>query len=577
MSERKNFGSLSEVLDIPDLIGLQLDSFGHFLQKDSAPSKRKNKGLHEVLREIFPVESFDGQLILNYASYKLGEPKASVIDCIKDGQTYCAPLHVDFTLENKGEKLTETVFFGDIPLMTERGTFVVNGAERVVISQLHRSPGICYETSRHSSGRTLYSFRIIPDRGSWMEVQFDINDLIYIFLDRRRRRRKFLITTLLRAIGYESNEDMLSQVYKIENAKLSKLLNLKDEELAGCYSVEEVSDSSGNVIIEELTGLDPDHLKALSLANKKSLKVVYVHGADYLIQCLRKDPTRNQEEALKEVYRRMRPGDPPNINNAKQLLNRLFFDVRRYDLGTVGRFKLNQKLNLDAPADLRVLRKEDLMEATKGLMELRHRGRSPDDIDHLGSRRVRTVGELLQNQCRVGMIRTERLIRERMTLLGSDESAVTPGKLINPKAFAGVVRDFFARHQLSQFMDQTNPLSELTNKRRLSALGPGGLSRERAGFEVRDVHPSHYGRVCPIETPEGPNIGLISSMSLFARINGYGFLETPYRVVRKGKVSDEIEYLTADKEEEYVIAQANAPLDEKGDGRWARCSRRPAA
>ena len=390
--------------------------------------------------------------------------------------------------------------------MTDRGTFVINGAERVIISQLHRSPGICFEKSRHSSGRTLYSFRIIPDRGSWMEVQFDVNDLIYIYLDRRRRRRKFLITTFLRAVGYETNREILDSAYDVGEHTVASLL--KEKSLSDFYFVDDVVDKSDIVLVEELTQLNESHLKVLQDADVKKVTLAHIpEGNNYLITCLERDPARTQEEALKEIYRRMRPGDPPSVNNAKQLLKRLFFDIKRYDLGAVGRYKINEKLDMDFPLTDRILLKEDLMGATKYLMNLRNTGGQTDDIDHLGSRRVRTVGELLQNHCRVGLLRTERLIRERMTLLNADETNITPNKLVNPKAFAGVVRDFFARNQLSQFMDQTNPLSELTNKRRLSALGPGGLSRERAGFEVRDVHSSHYGRICPIETPEGPNIG----------------------------------------------------------------------
>ncbi|OGV45155.1 MAG: DNA-directed RNA polymerase subunit beta, partial [Lentisphaerae bacterium GWF2_44_16] len=563
MPERVNFGNLHDVLEIPDLVGIQIDSYKSFLQKQFGPEKRENQGLQEVFNEVFPIESFDKQLVIEFASYSVGDPKAEIVDCIKDGNTYSAPLHVELVLKNKGAGVSEKVYFGEIPMMTDRGTFVINGAERVIISQLHRSPGICFEKARHSSGRTLYSFRIIPDRGSWMEVQFDINDLIYIYLDRRRRRRKFLITTFLRAIGYETNEEMLSAAYKVGSYTVASLL--KEKELATFYTVDNVLSKDGAIIIEECTFLTEANLKALQDAGIQKVTLAHIpDGDNYLITCLQRDPARTQEEALKEIYRRMRPGDPPSVNNAKQLLKRLFFDIKRYDLGAVGRFKINEKLGINIPAEDRTLMKEDLLEATKYLLRLRNTGGQTDDIDHLGSRRVRTVGELLQNHCRVGLLRTERLVRERMTLLSAEDASITPSKLVNPKAFAGVIRDFFARNQLSQFMDQTNPLSELTNKRRLSALGPGGLSRERAGFEVRDVHSSHYGRICPIETPEGPNIGLISSMSLYSVTNNYGFLETPYRKVEKGIVTSKIDYLSADKEEEFVIAQANAPIDDKG-------------
>ncbi|MDD5697036.1 MAG: DNA-directed RNA polymerase subunit beta [Victivallaceae bacterium] len=560
MTERISFGNLQEVLAIPDLIGVQVNSYNNFLQKDIPPKERANIGLLEIFNEIFPIESFDKQVVLEFVDYSLGTPKSKFTECVKDGNTYSAPLYVDFLLKNNGTEIPERIYMGEIPIMTPQGTFVINGAERVIISQLHRSPGICYECGKHTSGKTLYSYRIIPDRGSWMEVQFDINDYIYIYLDRRRRRRKFLITTFLRAIGFETNKEILSQAFTVRAYSVASLL--KQKNLADFYTVDDITNEDDVVVIEELVQLNETHLKTLQEADIKRIELVHApEYGHYLINCLRRDPARTGEEALKEIYRRMRPGDPPNINNARQLIKRLFFDLKRYDLGVVGRYKLNEKLNLDQPLTTRVLTKYDLMAATMGLIRLNHTGGKVDDIDHLGNRRVRTVGELLQNHCRAGLRRTERLISERMSLLNAEDTNITPGKLVNPKAFAGVVRDFFARNQLSQFMDQTNPLSELTNKRRLSALGPGGLSRDRAGFEVRDVHSSHYGRICPIETPEGPNIGLISSMSLYARINEFGFLETPYRKVNNCQVSDEVQYLSADQEEKFVIAQANAPLD----------------
>ena len=560
MTERISFGNLQEVLEIPDLIGVQINSYNDFLQKDILSEKREDKGLLEIFNEIFPIESFDKQVVLEFVDYSLGTPKYRFTECVKDGNTYSAPLYVDFLLKNNGTEIPERIYMGEIPIMTPQGTFVINGAERVIISQLHRSPGLCYESSKHTSGKTLYSYRIIPDRGSWMEVQFDINDYIYIYLDRRRRRRKFLITTFLRAIGFETNKDILSQVFEVKKHSISSLLKQKD--LSDFYTIDDITNEDDVVILEELIQLNETHLKELQDSGIKRIELVNApEYGYYFINCLRRDPSRNGDEALKEIYRRMRPGDPPNINNAKQLIQRLFFDLKRYDLGLVGRHKLNEKLGLDLPLTTRVLTKYDLMSATEGLIKLCHTGGRVDDIDHLGNRRVRTVGELLQNHCRAGLRRTERLISERMSLLNAEDSNITPSKLVNPKAFAGVVRDFFARNQLSQFMDQTNPLSELTNKRRLSALGPGGLSRERAGFEVRDVHTSHYGRICPIETPEGPNIGLISSMSLYSRINAFGFLETPYRKVKDCSVSDEVDYLSADQEEKFVIAQANAPLN----------------
>lgn len=562
MPERVNFGKLEEVLEIPDLIGVQLDSYKSFLQLDVPPEKRINQGLQEVFNELFPIENYDKSVSLEFVSYTIGEPKKRIVDCIKDGDSYSAPLHVTFKLKCKDSVTSDDVYLGEIPMMTPAGSFVINGAERVIISQLHRSPGICFEKQRHSSGRMLYSYRIIPDRGSWMEVMFDINYLIYIYLDRRRRRRKFLITTFLRAIGYDTDRDIVQAAYGIVKKTPKELLKVDD--LSSYYTFEDVLSPEGDRLVEPFVPLEETHLKSLIENGVKNVELTYVpNGNAYLLKCLEKDPAKTPDDALKEIYRRLRPGDPPSIPNAKGLLKKYFFDAHRYDLGAVGRFKLNERLHLDIPATERILYKEDLMEATKMLMDLCNRGGQTDDIDHLGARRVRPVGELLQNQCRVGLMRTDRLIREKMSLMNSDESAMVPSKLVNTKAFISAVRDFFARNQLSQFMDQTNPLSELTNKRRLSALGPGGLSRDRAGFEVRDVHSSHYGRICPIETPEGPNIGLISSMSLYSKINHFGFMETPYLRVENGQVTSKIDYLTADKEEQFVIAQANAPLDSK--------------
>ncbi len=568
MAERINYGKLREVLDMPDLIGVQVDSFKDFLQLNVAPEKRQRKGLQEVFREIFPIESFDQQISVDFVSYRFAEPKIDPIDCIKDGGSYTMGLHATLVLNIKGKKIEEEVFFGDFPMMTDRGTFIINGAERVIVSQLHRSPGICFEKTRHSSGRSIYSYRIIPDRGSWIEVQFDINDLIFIYLDKRRRRRKFLITTFLRAIGYDNTKELVSSVYDTRSYGVADLLKMDEDKLKRLYLVESPvkGDHDEAEHLQPFEALSSQKVKKISECAVKEVSLAKVEeGMEAFMLCLSRDSTSSEEEALKEVYRRMRPGDPPSLPNAKTLIKRLFFDERRYDLGEVGRFKLNQRLGHSLPSSLRILDKRDLLEATKFLIKLKALAGMADDIDHLGNRRVRTVGELIQNQCRVGLVRMERHIREKMTLLGTDETVITPNKMVNPKSFMSVIKDFFARSQLSQFMDQTNPLSETTNKRRLSALGPGGLNRERAGFEVRDVHTSHYGRVCPIETPEGPNIGLISSLSLYARCNKFGFLETPYRKVENGVVTDKIDYLTADEEEKFMIAQANAPLNLKDE------------
>src|SRR5438309_1890689 len=461
-TERINFGRIKEIIVPPNLIELQTNSYREFLQADQPPSRRKNLGLQAVFTEVFPIESYDGKCVLDFHSYEIGEPKLDWLECLREGLTYGAPLYVTFLLkEEKGTK-EEKVFMGELPLMTPQGTFVINGAERVIVSQLHRSPGLAFEATQHPNGKMLHSFRIIPDRGSWYEAQFDTSDMLYVYLDRKKRRRKFLTTTFFRALSF------------------------LDEE--------------------------------------------------------KKESDKNKEKGTDADILRM-----------------------FYDLGRVGRYKINQKLGIKDDTDSRILTKEDLIAATKYLLRLKKNEGSLDDIDHLGSRRIRTVGELLANQCRVGLARTERLVKERMTLFDQGVEAMTPQKLINPKALSAVVRDFFGRSQLSQFMDQINPLAELTHKRRLSALGPGGLSRDRAGFEVRDVHPSHYGRICPVETPEGPNIGLIASLATFARVNDFGFIETPYRKVEKGRVTGHIDYLTADREEAFIVAQANAPIDDRGN------------
>jgi DNA-directed RNA polymerase subunit beta len=561
MSERIYFGKIKEAVEPPNLIEVQLNSYVEFLQKDVPPSKRKNVGLQAVFKEVFPIQSYDDKVVLDFASYDIGDPKMSALDCQREGQTFSAPLHVTFQLKDEKGTKEEKVYMGEIPLMTPQGTFVINGAERVVVSQLHRSPGIAFESSIHLNGKVLYSFRIIPDRGSWLEVQFDTNDLLYIYLDRRKRRRKFLATTFLRAIGYGSDEAIIKVFYQIE--KLSLKATIDEEQLNTKVLIADVRDGEITVAraFEPLTKATIQQVLSLGITE---VDVVDTKDDDTIIKSIKKDPAHDEEEALRDIYRRLRPGDPPTIPNARGLLRRLFFDPKKYDLGRVGRYKINQKLSIEVDLSERTLTTADFIGAMKYLVNLRKGEGLLDDIDHLGSRRVRTVGELLANQCRVGLARTERLVKERMTLFDVNIDGMTPQKLINPKALSAVIRDFFGRSQLSQFMDQTNPLAELTHKRRLSALGPGGLSRDRAGFEVRDVHPSHYGRICPIETPEGPNIGLISSMSTFARINEFGFIETPYRRVVEGRVTQHIDYLTADREESYVVAQANAPIDKNG-------------
>jgi len=568
MVDRISFGKLTDVVELPDLIEIQTRSYHEFLQMDTAPNKRRTVGLQAVFKEVFPIESYDGNCTLDFVKYEVTPPKQLPFVSLKEGESHTAALHVTFRLKNQAEVREETVFMGEVPLITEQGTFIVNGAERVIVSQLHRSPGLCFEQTVHANGTLLHSFRIIPDRGSWVEVQFDTADLLNIYLDRKKRRRKFLATTFLRALGYGSDEELLSLFYTFEKLDVAKA---KSDQLENrVVKTDIVDEDSQSILVKKFEPVTKDLLKQLQAAGIKKLDVVNVSWDEgLLLKSVRKDPSDNADDALKEIYHKLRPGDPPTTSNARQLLKRIFFDPRRYDLGRVGRYKIQQKLGLDPKNESRVLEKEDFVAAVKYLINLRRGEGTIDDIDHLGSRRIRTVGELVENQCRVGLARTERLVRERMTVFDQQAEKLTPQKLINPKALAAVIRDFFGRSQLSQFMDQTNPLAELTHKRRLSALGPGGLSRERAGFEVRDVHSSHYGRICPIETPEGPNIGLISSLSMYARVNEFGFIETPYRRVVKGKVSTTIiDYLTADQEENYVIAQANAPLNE--DGSFAR-------
>ena len=567
-AERKVFGKLQGMAETPpDLIEIQTKSYQEFLQPDIPHSKRENKGLQAIFKEIFPVQSYDGRYSLEFVSYDLDAPQKSYLQALMDGETYSRPLRANFRLRDGEDVREEEVFLGDMPVMTPDGAFVVNGAERVIVSQLHRSPGISTERQVHANGQPLLSVRIIPDRGSWIEVMFDTNDVMWCFMDQRRRRRKFYATTLLRAFGYGSDEQLMNLFYDFKTLPTSTKYSDRDLRLL-VMKGDLVDADSQAVLARRYDPVTPAMMEQIAAAGFEEVEVVDVSVDNgTLIKTLREDAKagiHNEEDALKEIYRRMRPGDPPTATNSKQMIHRLFFELAHYDLGYVGRHKINKKLGLTGKVDenLRTLHESgiDVIEAIRLLLKIYVGKEQVDDIDHLGNRRVRTTGELLENQCRVGLARTERLIRERMTIHDPNSGSLTPSRLVNSKTFSAVVSDFFARSQLSQFMDQTNPLSALAHKRRLSALGPGGLSRERAGFEVRDVHPSHYGRICPIETPEGPNIGLISSLGIYARINRFGFIETPYRKVIGGKVTDEVEYLPADSEEQYVIAQANAPL-----------------
>ncbi len=576
---RVSFKEREEIIDLPSLIEVQIKSFRQFLQADKLPHERENIGLEEVFREIFPIKSYDEKTVLEYLSYNLGVPKYTPEECIKRGITYNVTLKVKFRLTDETGIKEEEVYMGTIPVMTEMGTFVINGAERVIVSQLHRSPGISFEQERHPKGNIIYSFRIIPYRGSWLEGAFDINDLIYIYVDRKKRRRKVLATAFIRTLGYSTDSDILEEFFSTVRVKIKSDKDFT--KLVGKILAEDVVDEESGVVFGKASEkLTTAMLKRMLDAQVPAVKVT--EDADEtspIIKMLAKDPTDSYESALKDFYRKIRPGEPATLSNARSAIMRLFFDPKRYNLGRVGRYKLNRKLGLetsDEELNMVTLKKEDVINAIKYLIRLRkgEEGASVDDIDHLGNRRVRSVGELIQNQCRIGLSRMEKIIKERINLFDFASDTLTPGKIISAKGLAGVLKDFFGRSQLSQFMDQTNPIAELTHKRRLSSLGPGGLNRERAGFEVRDVHPSHYGRICPIETPEGPNIGLITSLSSFAKINEFGFIETPYRMVREGVVTDEIEYMTADQEENCVIAQASAPLDEfnmfKESTCWAR-------
>ena len=568
-AERKVFGKLQGMAETPpDLITIQTKSYDDFLQADVPPAKRENKGLQAIFKEIFPVVSYEGRYNLDFVSYTLQPAKKPYLQALMDGETYSRPLYATFRLKDNEDIREEEVFLGDMPVMTPDGAFVVNGAERVIVSQLHRSPGISTERQVHANGQPLLSVRIIPDRGSWIEVMFDTNNIMWCFMDQRRRRRKFYATTLLRAFGYGSDEQLMNLFYDFKRLPTGRKYTEKD--LRQLVMKDDLVDGDSQAVIaRRYDPVTPAMMEQIAAAGIPEVEVVDVSVDNgTLIVTLREDAKagiHNEEDALKEIYKRMRPGDPPTATNSKQMINRLFFDLSHYDLGYVGRHKINKKLGLTGKVDenLRTLHESgiDVIEAIRLLLKIFVGKDTVDDIDHLGNRRIRTTGELLENQCRVGLARTERLIRERMTVHDPESSgSLSPSRLVNSKTFSAVVQDFFARSQLSQFMDQTNPLSALAHKRRLSALGPGGLSRERAGFEVRDVHPSHYGRICPIETPEGPNIGLISSLGIYARVNRFGFIETPYRKVIGGKVTDEVEYLPADTEEQFVIAQANAPL-----------------
>ncbi len=620
---RKVFGKGIEVAVMPNLIEVQKESYDQFLQVKEPAGGRVNEGLQAVFKSVFPITDFSGQAVIEFVRYEFEQPKFDVDECQQRGMTFAAPFKVTLRLivfeidpdtQAKSVKdiKEQDVYMGDIPLMTSNGTFVVNGTERVIVSQMHRSPGVFFDHDKgksHSSGKLLFAARIIPYRGSWLDFEFDPKDIVFARID---RRRKLAITTLLYALGMDS-EEILHQFYDsveythtkdgwktpfvvdrykgikptvdlidaktkavvVEAGKKitprlakkiaddgTKELLVRDEDLFGRYLADElVNSATGEIFAEAGDEIDEKVLESLKEAGFNKLNLLdidHINTGAYIRNTLKADKVESYEQALIEIYRVMRPGEPPTRESAEGLFNGLFFDSERYDLSAVGRVKMNMRLELDVPDTMRVLRKEDVLAVIKTLCELRDGKGEVDDIDHLGNRRVRSVGELMENQYRLGLVRMERAIKERMSSVDID--TVMPHDLINAKPAAAAVREFFGSSQLSQFMDQTNPLSEITHKRRLSALGPGGLTRERAGFEVRDVHPTHYGRICPIETPEGPNIGLINSLATYARVNKYGFIETPYRTVENGKVSRDVTYLSAIEEGKHFIAQANVEL-----------------
>jgi len=624
---RRRFGRIKQILDIPYLLELQKKSYAQFLQKDVPSEKRKDVGMQAVFKEIFPITDYAGRVALEFIKYEIGEPRYDEDECARQGMTYEAPVRLTVRLvvydidKETGQKSIrdikeQEVYFGTVPLMTSRGTFIINGTERVVVSQLHRSPGIFFELDkamRHVRGKLLYTARIIPLRGSWLDFEFDNRARLYVRID---RRRKFPVTLFLKALGY-TGEEILNSYYpsqkiryrdgffyielvpdfllgsrltenlvhpetgevlipahtRITRIHLKQLenLNIKDiplteEELKTKILAKDLKDpATGEIIAHHNEMLTDEIIQKIKEREIKEFEVLFIDEYRYdssLRDTLLEDKVQTEEEALFEIYRKMRPTSPPTVEIAREFIRNLFFNPEYYDLSRVGRFKLNLRLGLDVPLTQCTLRREDILEAVKKLLELKATQGPPDDIDHLGNRRVRAVGELVENQFRIGLVRMERAIKERMAL--QDIDTLMPYDLINSKPVTTALKEFFGTSQLSQFMDQTNPLSEVTHKRRLSALGPGGLSRERAGFEVRDVHPSHYGRICPIETPEGPNIGLIVSLGTYARVNEFGFIETPYRVVKNGRVTDEIKYLTALEEGNNPIAQANAPIDKDG-------------
>ena len=639
---RKRFGNIPEILDIPNLIEVQKKSYEEFLQRKVEANKRENIGLQQVIKEIFPISDYAGKATLEFIKYRLETPKYDVDECKQRGFTYASPLKVTLRIlryeideENPEQKsfrdsVDDEVYLGDIPLMTDRGTFVFNGIERVVVSQMHRSPGVFFDHDNgkgHPSGKLLYSARIIPMRGSWIDFEFDVKDIMYVRID---RKKKMLASTFFMALEKDSSakdkkqkkesrtpEDILNFFYSniglsevdkgwtalfdenhfnnirisfdlvdaknhtvkkksgsrilFDEAKKLKKEGLKefflnDQAIIGRYLAEDIiNESTGEILFEagdEITDKDLENFKKNKIKNIKILNVDHVNVGAALRNTVHSDLNLNREESLIDIYKNLRPGEPPTLEAAENLFNNLFFNPERYDLSKVGRYKLNIRSELKIKETVNVLTSNDILQIARHLLLLNDKKGNKDDIDHLGNRRVRSVGELIENQYRIGLVRMERAIKERMSSI--DIFTATAQDLINSKPAVSILREFFGTSQLSQFMDQTNPLSEITHKRRVSSLGPGGLTRERAGFEVRDVHPTHYGRICPVETPEGPNIGLINSLATYSRVNKYGLIESPYRKVVNEKVTEEIVFLAADQEQKYTIAQANTKIDPNG-------------
>ena len=566
---RKSYFYVTDATEMPNLLDVQVRSYMEFLQPNIPPDKRERKGLHQIFDDIFPVTDVHENFSLEYVNFHLGPTRYTIDECRERNMTYASPLKVTMRLvsrQGEGEEkevkdiIEQDVYLGELPLVTEWGTFIVNGAERVVVSQLHRSPGVFFDDDIHPNGKKLYSARIIPYRGSWVEFAMDINDVMFAYID---SKRKLPVTMLLRALGYSTDEEIIELFYEVSKLVLT---GKKAGDFEGSFLAENVIDNeTGEVLFPAAEPLTDTVVEKLIKAGYKNVRMVHREQRRevfVVLNTLRKDPTKSREEALVKIYSLLRPGEPPTLEMAESLLDKFFFSNKRYDLGEVGRYMINQRMRQDIPLDKTTLDVMDFVSIVKYLIGLCNETGFTDDIDHLGNRRARTVGELMANLFSVGLSRVARTIRERLSL--KDQENVTPQLLVNARTVSSVVETFFGSSQLSQFMDQTNPLSELTHKRRLSALGPGGLTRERAGFEVRDVHHTHYGRMCPIETPEGPNIGLITSLATFARINKYGFIETPYRKVTNGKVTEKIEYLSADQEDRYFIAQCSEKVDKNG-------------